>query len=201
MPHPQGLTAEPVATTGIGAGPKADLATLVARLVLREIDPPALDSLCRPEILEILEKLEPGCARYLGGHDWSSEDFDEAAADYCEIFVLSKKTSPFASAWLGGAPETHGPDVARRVHAIAAGLGLESGAASSWTVANLPPDHLGVLLSLAAEAWRLEPAVAEDFSSELLRPWIPAWAEACRASAQSPLYRAVSRLAAHLVHL
>lgn len=170
------------------------LATLVVHLVLRELEPASLAALCQEDVLTVLDKLEPGCGDYLAGRTWEPADFDEAAADYCDVFILGKKTAPYASAWLSGDPLVNGPRLAVRVSEVATSLGLDPA-----VLAELPPDHLGVLLSLVIEAWQRRPELADDLVDELLASWVPALGEALQSHSRSPLYRALGSLMRQLV--
>ena len=201
MPGAQGLSgsrataAEAPAWIALEPEAKASLATLVAHLLLHEVDGPTLEVLRQEGVLEVLEKLEPGCRDYLAGREWGPADFDSAAAEYCRLFILPRGVPPYASAWLGGDPLVAGPRVAARAAEVRRALGLEGAGG------NPPDDHLGVLLTFLARAWQAGPAgepVARVLTGELLLPWTPAFSEALEREADGPLYRALGSLLGQL---
>lgn len=176
----------------IDSATRASLAHLIAHFLLHEIDPPGLGTLRQPGMLETLDKLEPGCSEYLS-REWQTDDFEQAAVDYCSLFVLPRGAPPFAGAWLGGAPQEHSQRLLAQIHGIARQLDTEPG------FANLPVDHFGLLLPLLAEAWLRDHRKAVDgLRQEILEPTIPAFAAACRQRTRNPLYRALASLLGQL---
>lgn len=171
---------------------RASLARLVAHFLLHEIDEPGLGILRQPEMLEAFEKLEPGCRAYLT-RDWQAADFEQAAVDYCSLFVLPGGAPPFAGAWLGGAPDEHGSRLLGRISQVAQRLEVDA------RYANLPADHLGLLLTLQAEAWQQEdPQTAELLEDEVLRPTAGAFGSAARERTGNRFYRAMASLLVQL---
>lgn len=130
---------------------KASLAALVAHLLLYEVDAPMLENLCQDDVVEVLDKLDPGCREYLAGRDWVADDFDTLAAEYCRLFVLPGGLPPYASAWLDGGYPVNGPRVAARIKEMMRALGVEE------VAGNVPRDHLGFLLALWAQALEAGP--------------------------------------------
>ncbi len=173
---------------------KASLAILAAHYLLHEIDPPGLEVLRQDDVLEVLEKLEPGCREYLAARSWSPDDFDAAAAEYCRLFILPGGASPYAAAWLGGDPLVAGPRIAARIEEAIRALGEDPQVPS-------PRDHLGVLLTLTARAWQAGTAgepLARELVEELLLPWMPAFSQALRQKTEHPFYRALGSLLSQL---
>jgi len=190
---PEGVASEGVAPEGLvepmpEATARASVARLIAHFLLCEIDEAGLGTLLQPDVLEILGKLEPGCAEYLGG-DWRAADFEQAAVDYCSLFVLPKGAPPFASAWLGGTPHEHGPRLLALIRQVAGRLEINSG------FDNLPADHLGLVLSLWAEAVeRQDSEAAATVEMELLQPVVHDFCRAVRDGTQNVFYRGMASL-------
>lgn len=191
MPGAQGVASELALESEV----KAHLATLVAHLLLHEVDPSTLEILRQDNVLEVLEKLEPGCRDYLAGREWSAQDFERLAVEYCRLFILPGGVSPYANAWLGGDPLVQGPRIAARIDAVTATLGVEINPGDP------PGDHLGTLLALAARAWQAGPEgepLARVLADELLLPWMPAFSAGLQQKTDDPLYRALGSLLAQL---
>lgn len=164
------------------------MARFVAHFLLHEIDEPGLEVLCQPGMLDVLEKLEPGCHDYLS-RPWRADDFEKAAVDYCSLFILPKGAPPFVSAWLGGTPHEHGPRLLAEIGQVSAKLGIEVG------YANLPVDHFGIVLTLVAEAWEQDAREAVTALEDgLLRSAIESFSPVARQRTQNVLYRALASL-------
>lgn len=195
MPRAQGLSPAPEARPvppdrePPDRAQRSDLCALAAHLMLREIDRDSLAVLRAEGVPGILDRLAPGCAAHLE-RDWDGQAFDLEAAEYCRLFILPDGVSPFAGAWT----EDEGTRrlVIAEVEASATALGL-----GDRTPDDLPADHLGVLLVLLAEAWRVADADGEPARSlavSLLGGWLPRFLDALREHARSPLYRALAGL-------
>lgn len=180
---------------GLDPSTASSLASFLARIFLLEVDRKSRDALLESRVLDCLEKLEAGCSEYLAGYAWRAEDFDECAADYCELFLMPTGALPRASVWLGGEPLEHGPRIAARVEEAVAHLGLDP-----RELAGLPPDHVGVLLQLVAVAWEAEASYASRLQEELLRPWAPAFSAAVLKRTNNVFYRAAARLLLQFVN-
>ncbi len=184
----EGVVSEGVVEATPEATARASVARLIAHFLLCEIDEDGLRTLLQPDVLEILEKLEPGCAEYLEG-DWHAADFEQAAVDYCSLFVLPKGAPPFASAWLGGTPHEHGPRLLALIRQVAGRLEIDLG------FENLPADHLGLVLSLWAEAVEREASEAAAIVEvELLQPVVHDFCRAARDGTQNVFYRGMASL-------
>ncbi|MEM9491961.1 MAG: molecular chaperone TorD family protein, partial [Myxococcota bacterium] len=176
------------------------LLEIVARLLAAELDEPGLAALAGSELIGAMDELSPGAAAHIG--DLAARGpagVEQAAGAYCALFLVPGGASPFASAWLGGNPAERGATVTGAVANWMDQLGV-SLASGVW--GNLPRDHLAVLLGLRALALTVPPpygpALAEDIRARALGPWVGRFAAAVCARTDSPLYRAVARLAAAL---
>ena len=171
---------------------RAAILSLLSRLLVREVDEPLLAHLCRPEIAEVLEALEPGVGAEIARAERDPGVREELDVEYCRLFLLPGGVSPFALAWAGveagAARATLQAEIGERLDL----LGLRPG---DHGLGNLPLDHVGVLLALAAVAEVRDPdGTAAADTRELLRPWGRRFAEALEGAAASGLYRAVARL-------
>jgi len=173
---------------------RAVVLELCARLFLAELDPEARNALLTPEILDSLELLEPGVAAYLSG-DWSEVDWEDAAAEYCSLFLMGGATAPVASAWIGDEPALAGAATGALVTGWSEQLGLKL-AQGLW--GQLPQDHLTVLVGLLAHALSLPGPLGEALAGDIigrgLSPWVGSFSEAVLKKTANPLYRALVRL-------
>jgi TorA maturation chaperone TorD len=90
--------------------PESAVAQLAASLFAHEIDASLLASLQQPETALILEKIEPRVAPLLG-KEWASQDFEDAAVEYCRLFILD----PVAPARAAAYDEKNSLEVAGRI--------------------------------------------------------------------------------------
>jgi TorA maturation chaperone TorD len=174
---------------------RARLLEVCSRLLLSEVDAKCLTALRDPALRTPLAQLEATLPDWLGRDPWSAHRFDEAAADFCELFVLSPGTSPCASAWLGDEPARIGAAFNTHVEHWCGALGL---AISNAPLGRVPRDHVAVLLGLYAHATlkadEASSALAAEIYDSALAPWIPRFARAVLKKTRNPLYRAVARL-------
>lgn len=166
---------------------------LAARLVVRELDPAAVESLKVPALRDALCAYDDQCGDYIDALD-SSSGLEAAATDFCGLFLMSKRTSPHASAHLGSNPAETGAAISQAVAGWMSALGVEV-APGVW--GNIARDHLAVLcglvsLSLLSDNESLAKTIARETLS-----WVPAFADAVERDSQNPLYRAAVRLAEH----
>lgn len=174
---------------------RATLLELVARMLIQELDQESRDALRHPDIVSVLEKLEPGLEAYLGDGDWTEHQWDLCAADFCQLFLTNKSTAPFASAWMGDEPSVVGAAQTQLVDDWCAHLGI-SLAGGPW--GNVPKDHIAVLVGLMAHALHVPgatgEALAQDILSRGLQPWVGRFKDAVLKSTENPLYRSIVKL-------
>ena len=168
------------------SSPKAGLYLLFAELIHREIDTKLLDLLRQPEILAGFTEVEPSCADYLT-KDWSESDYENAAVDFCDLFIMPESGSaPRAAAWL----EMGGELTAEAVDAVVNQFITE------WKV-EVPPsyqylahDHLSLIFYLTVVIAEQDQTLADEFEAAVLSPWIGRFGESL-ASSSSPVYKAL----------
>ncbi len=171
---------------------------LAARLVVRELDDEAIGSLQSPPMRDALSAYDSQCAAYIDElGNGSDAALESAATEFCSLFLIGKRTSPHASAWIGSNPAETGATVSRAVTEWMEQLGVEV-APGSW--GNIPQDHLAVLCGLVSLAL-LAPQPAGEMLARRIADatlsWVPAFANAVANATENPLYRAAARLAEH----
>ncbi|TFH23792.1 MAG: hypothetical protein E4H03_05325 [Myxococcales bacterium] len=176
----------------------APLYALLARISLLELDRELLGLLREPGLIEVLDKVEPGCRADVM-REWSDRDLEAAAEEYCALFLLPDGAVPRASAWIPGEQEMVGSGVDELVDRVLEALGVTP----DGVLARVPRDHLGFLLHLAAVALDDDDAaarsVARGLIDQALAPWVGRWTDAVLARAEQPVYRAHARLLAALL--
>jgi TorA maturation chaperone TorD len=140
-----------------------------------------------PEIAHTLEALAPGCSGYLDQH-WDRDTFDQCAADFCGLFILSGGAPPYAGAWVEGDAATVRPALFDRITEVANALGQASADES------VPPDHIAVLLTLVVQAEEADEVDADLIWRVLLGEWVGAFTSTLEARTNNPLYLATARL-------
>lgn len=173
---------------------EAAVHSLLARILLTEMDRSAIDSLCRDEVVDTLEQLRPGCARYLRDTAWDEASLDALAADYCTLFLLPKGVAPFAASWLDGDPAIARAELTERINEVLDALQVRP---ADFGMGNMPADHIGVLLALHALALQQGGRQLAARSQALLTPWAEDFAARLTdhaARIEAPLYEAAGRL-------
>ncbi len=169
---------------------RAPIDFLLARLLLEELDAPLVDGLRRREVMTVLKTAEPGIDTYLEG--WEIDDRATASREeFARLFLLPGGVTPRASAWESG--QGCASDLVN--HAM---LDLGRRVTTESRVGNVPIDHLGFVLDLAASA--ATSADSEDrktgdrLYTHALGDWVVRFADALQSKAQTPVYRCVGRL-------
>lgn len=173
-------------------GAEVGLSRLFSRFFLRELDGDFLAFLRQPGIREVLAS-QVGEASALLAEWWTEAHWEDAAVEYCRLFVVPGLCPPLASAAGESRPRAKDEEgaIASRVVVLlnAGGLQLPP------ELAVLPPDHLSVLLEIYA--WVLEsgdPAGAADFRELFLQSWVHPFAESLVANSNHPIYLAFALL-------
>ncbi len=165
------------------------LQLLLAELLHREIDESLLALLRQPEVSAVFTAADPLCADYIH-KDWSDADYEEAAVDFCDLFLMPETAcAARAAAWLpiGGAISAETIDT------------LVHGFVSTWKIEvpasyqTLTPDHASLLLYLSAVIRQSEPSQVDEFESIALHSWLPALGSEL-AQTTSPLYSVIGQL-------
>ena len=157
----------------------AALYALLGRIFAKEIDPHFLKLLsATSELSEVLNSIAPGCLEL---------DLEEAAAEYCRLFILPRGVPAVASAWLPGNDPNVAAPIVGLVHNLQSTLQLS-------LPNELPPDHAGLLLPLMAWILDNQPDAAPEFHAVALTPWLHAFASALELKAQLPIYQAIAKI-------
>ena len=162
--------------------PESAVRQLAATLLAREISPEVLATLQEPGTKAVLTHLEPTCSDILD-KEWTPGDFEDAAVEYCRLFILTPAVPIRAAAWF----EDNSPEIASRIQFM-----LDNGfLILPESFQTLSPDHLAVLLLtqtiLAGED-------ATQFETDNLATWVPEFANALAEKTTHPLYRLAARL-------
>ena len=173
---------------------QAAVHSLLARILLTEMDRDALVALSNPDVLEILERVRPGCAAFVRDTEWTPAALDALAADYCTLFILPKGVAPYAASWLDGDPAVLRGQLTDRINEVLDALRVRPG---EFGMGNVPADHVGVLLALHALALEQGGEGLASRSHALLAPWVARFGERLAehaAGIDAPLYEAAGRL-------
>jgi len=162
--------------------PESAVLQLAASLLAREVSPEVLATLQEPGTKAVLTQLEPTCAEFLS-KPWTPQDFEDAAVEYCRLFILNPAVPVRAAAWF----EDDSLEIATRIQFM-----LDNGFLTlPETFQTLSPDHLAVLLltrtTLAGED-------ATQFEADNLTPWVPQFAKALAEKTTHPIYRLAAKL-------
>jgi len=157
--------------------PESAVQQLAATLLAREVTPELLATLQEPITAGILTQLESACAELLE-KSWTDQDFEDAAVEFCRLFILNPSVPARAAAYF---EEEKSHEIAGRIRFMLDNGFLEL--AESFQ--SLAPDHLALLLivhsSLAGED-------ALQFQADNLSPWISAFSKSLHENTYHPLY-------------
>ncbi len=170
----------------------SSLYRLIGQCLISELDAPAIEMLRSTQIASVLEKLEPDFEAYVK-RDWTAKDFEDAAVEYCGLFVLPGGAPLRASSWIAGSEVEH-TLVAGVEHVL---MSFEL-SIDQLAVGNLSKDNIGLLLFLAAHLFEVDASeqsrFGHDFVTNFVLPWAPVFSEALLAKSHNPVYRAMSLL-------
>ncbi len=161
--------------------PEAAVAQLAASLLAHEIDVSILASLQQPETAAILTQIEPS-ARELLERDWTAEDFETAAVEFCRLFILNPDAPARAAAY----EDKKSLDVAGRIQFMLDSGFLELPA----TYQTLAPDHVALLLLVYSS---LNDEDAIQFKADNLA-WLPRFSERLETESRHVFYLLASRI-------
>ena len=161
--------------------PEAAVAQLAASLLAHEIDASVLSSLQQPDTAAILNQIEPAIGPMLE-REWSSSDFEEAAVEYCRLFILNPVTPARAAAY----EEKDSLEVAGRIQFM-----LDSGFLElPERFKTLAPDHVALLLLVYSS---LEGDDSIQFKGDNLG-WLSEFSERLEHESQHPLYLLAAKI-------
>lgn len=160
--------------------PEAAVAGLAASLLAHEVTPETLASLQKPEITPLLCEIEPEIKGLLA-REWSDQDFEDAAVEFCRLFILEPRAPARAAAY----EEPGQPLIASRIQGMidAGHLKLPE------RFRSLAPDHVAVLLLIYRS---LDEPDSLAFKEQNLS-WLPAFTGRLLKNEQHVLYRLVAR--------
>lgn len=161
--------------------PESAVAQLAASLLAHEIDASLLASLQQPETALILEKIEPRVAPLLG-KEWASQDFEDAAVEYCRLFILE----PVAPARAAAYDEKNSLEVAGRIQFM-----LDSGFLElPKRFKTLAPDHVALLLLVYSTLMGDD---SIQFKGDNLA-WLPDFSARLENESEHPLYLLAAKI-------
>ena len=172
---------------------KTVIFALLGRIFISELDRESLEALQEQQILSVFEKLQTGCENYLMNTQWDDKQIELLASEYCHLFILPKKSglSLRASHWLTNDESSH---LAQLETIIS---DLDTSVINS-DAANLPGDHLGVLLYFLSAVYSSDDKEIQKLGASLtklsLLPWITRFNEKLSESSTNPLYLASGKL-------
>ena len=156
---------------------------LASLLIAKEVTPDLLTTLQNPAVSEMLITLEPS-AKDLLTRPWTKQDHEDAAVEFCRLFILNPLVPARAAAWIEEKPD----EIAGRIQFM-----LDQGfLILPEPYLTLTPDHLSVLLLIQCSLGEEDDG---QFWADNLTPWISRFAKKLRKESTSPLYR----LAGHLL--
>jgi TorA maturation chaperone TorD len=165
------------------------LTLLVGEVLSREIDASILQLVSQPDLLELLCEIEPACRDYIQ-KEWSADEFESAAVEFCDLFIMPESTTaPRAAAWLELGCEVTADSVDAVVREFL----------TEWKI-QVPPayqylayDHISLILYVSAVILQAHSDQSEEFDEITLDSWVPSFA-ASLAKVESPLYKAAGVL-------
>ncbi len=174
------------------AAGRAAILSLLSRILVREVDGPLLAHLAREEIGGVLEVLDPTVTAEISEAARDETAREALDVEYCRLFLLPGGVSPYALGWVEGDAGASRAQLQTRIGGLLDDLGLRP---AEHGLGNLPLDHVGVLLALAAVATERDPGGAAFVEAlGLLCPWGERFAAALGARSNAALYRATARL-------
>ena len=156
----------------------ASLFILAGRIFINEVDKDFIEVLKAPDMLEILNKLQPGFSGYINNTTWDATQLELLAADYCQLFILPNKQSLslHASHW----QTEEAIDISQLEQLMNQYL-LPEAILSIGVTTKLPTDHLGILLYFIAALYSSnEPdtqLLGQQATKYFLQPWAPSFVE------------------------
>ncbi|MDB4272997.1 molecular chaperone TorD family protein [Akkermansiaceae bacterium] len=161
--------------------PEAAVQQLAATLLAREVNPELLATLQEPSTAAILKQLEPTCAELLE-REWTKEDFDDAAAEFCRLFILEPAVPARAAAYF----TENDLEIAARIQFMLDNGFLELPEGFQ----TLSPDHIAILL-LVQTTLAGEDAV--QFKKDNLS-WLPEFSGKLASESGHPFYQLAAKL-------
>ena len=165
--------------------PESAVQQLAATLIAREVTPDLLATLQEPATAGILSQLAPDCADLLQ-KPWTAQDFEDAAVEFCRLFILNPAVPARAAAYF---EEEKSNEIAGRIQFMLDNGFLEL----PESFQSLAPDHISLLLIVQGT---LEGEDAIQFQADNLSPWVSAFSNSLSENTEHPLYRLAGKLIA-----
>jgi TorA maturation chaperone TorD len=163
--------------------PESAVQQLAATLLAREVTPELLATLQEPATAGILIQLAPDCADLLQ-NTWTDQDFEDAAVEFCRLFILNPAVPARAAAYF---EDEKSNEIAGRIQFMLDNGFLEL----PESFQTLAPDHISLLLivqgTLAGED-------ATQFQADNLPPWVSTFSKSLSETTEHPLYRLAAKL-------
>jgi len=179
---------------------KAAIYALLGRIFVSELDRQSLEALKDQSISSVFEKIQGGFQDYLENTRWDEVQVEQLASEYCHLFILPQKSSLSlrASHWMKGEEANN----IKQLETIISGLDLDDSLLSAG-FANMPDDHLGVLLYFMSSIYASEDAEIQKLGASIaqltLLPWIFKFNEKLSATTTNPVYLASGKLLLELL--
>jgi TorA maturation chaperone TorD len=168
------------------------LMQLLGRLLVEELNPELIDILTQPDVLAVFGQADPDCVAYLS-QTWDAAAYEQAAVDYCHLFILPKGVAPMASAWTENAE-----NLSIQIQQSVASLRTSVDLALPEAFGALPEEHAGLLLFIAGRlAFAEDPDIREQappFLQATAASWLGKFSDALAGSTTGPFYRSVGIL-------
>lgn len=162
--------------------PDNSVLQLASLLIAKEVTPDLIETLQNPAVSKMLISLEPD-AKDLLTRNWTTNDYEDAAVEFCRLFILNPTVPARAAAWLEDQPD----EIASRIQFM-----LDQGfLVLPESHKTLTPDHLSVLLIIQCSLGEEDDG---QFWNDNVTPWLPSFAKALQEKSTSPLYRLVGKL-------
>ncbi len=161
--------------------PESAVQQLAATLLAREVNPELLATLQESSTAAILKQLEPACAELLE-REWTKGDFDDAAVEFCRLFILEPRVPARAAAYF----EENELEIAGRIQFMIDNGFLELPGGFK----TLSPDHIAILL-LVQTTLGGEDAI--QFKKDNLS-WLPEFSEKLAVESEHSFYQLAAKL-------
>ncbi len=162
---------------------------------MEELNSELIGILQAPEVHAVFAQVNPACADYLS-QAWDAKAYEQAAVDYCELFILPKGISPMAGAWYdkGAGAEAASIKIQQAVGMLRSSVDL----ALPQPFQQTPAEHAGVLLFICGRLFAADDQEIQGrglpFFHVTTSTWLQAFSKALSGNRVSPFYQAVGTL-------
>lgn len=160
----------------------------LAELFHRELDEKMLGMLRQEDVLGVLSSLDAECEEYVT-RSWGAAEYEEAAVQFCDYFILESDSAPRAAAWLAPGGEVTPEAVDAVMHEYLEQWAMEL----PPTYSRLAYDHLSLIFYVIVVVRGQDEEQAEALESTILKPWVARFGKVLSGK-ENPLYRSVGKL-------